>query len=138
MLVLFKKMVTSLILLSLVTILLFGFSIMVHGADESMPRDCPFSTLGGTSLCPQDTLAIVIHHISAYHALLNIPIHSSFTAPIISLLFVVWTMLTVAIDPRVFIPSLSIGHLQDTPPSSSSPGRKIARWLSLLKHSPST
>lgn len=132
---LFKKSITALVLISFLTITLFSFAVMMHGPDGRMDGDCPFSAMG-QSICPQDTIAVAIHHISAYQAFLNVPVSSGLTALIISLLFVAYASLLIftrlpLLGPPTFarVPYDSL--------STDSHSRKITRWLSLFENSPS-
>jgi hypothetical protein len=130
-----KKIIAALVLTSFLTVVIFSFAVMMQGPDGRMEGDCPFSVVG-LSICPQDTVAVAIHHISAYQAFLNVSVSSGLTALILSLLLAVCAIFFI------FIRSLLLGSPSfvcvpnDSPPTGSS-GRKITRWLSLFENSPS-
>ena len=133
MLPLYKKIITSLVLASLMTIIFFSLTVMTHGSDGRMSGDCPFSA--GVSFCPQDTLAVVIHHISAYQSFLNVTITSGIMTLLISLFLLVLATFVLSIGPPLSGLLLPIS-IYDFPPASSH-DRKIKRWLSLFENSPS-
>ncbi|MBI5152882.1 MAG: hypothetical protein HZA36_00240 [Parcubacteria group bacterium] len=137
MLLLFQKISTFFILVSFLAIALFSVAIMAHGADGSMLGNCPFSVFDDASLCPQDVLAVVRHHVSTYYAFLNISLHSDVTMSIIAFLLLVCSTLIASVAPYVFLSSLNSKQYYNVSPSISSSGRKITRWLSLLTYSPS-
>jgi dolichol kinase len=108
---------------------------MMQGPDGRMVGDCPFSAMGA-SLCPQDNVAVAIHHVSAYYAFLNVPVGTSFAALMISLLLVACTLLIITIrSPLLGLPILAYVLYDSPPPNAYS--RKITRWLSLFENSPS-
>lgn len=128
-----QKFITALVLTSFLTIVLFSLASMMHGSDGRLAGDCPFSALGA-SLCPQDTMALVKHHLSAYHAFLNVTVDLGLTALIISLLLVVGLAFIVFIRPLLLGPPSLV--LSSSPPVNSF-NRKIIHWLSRLENSPS-
>ncbi|MDZ4205951.1 MAG: hypothetical protein U1C12_01930 [Patescibacteria group bacterium] len=130
-----KKIITLFLLVSFLAIALFSFALMVHGPDGRMPGDCPFSIMGD-SLCPQDTIAVAIHNISAYHTFLNVPVSAGLTALVISLLFAIYAVLVISVRLLLFRPPAFTPVLYDSQPVDSY-SNKITRWLSLLENSPS-
>lgn len=130
-----KKIITALVLTSFLTVAIFSFAVMMQGPDGRMKGDCPFSVVG-QSICPQDTVAVAIHHISAYQAFLNVPVSSGLTALIISLLFVVCAIFFIFIRSPLLEPP-SFVYIPNDSPLTSLSGRKITRWLSLFENSPS-
>src|SRR3989344_3211333 len=92
----FKKISAVLILISFLTIVLFSFSVMIQGEDGSMKDDCPFSAMG-QSICPQDALTAVTHHISSYQSFLNVHVGSGFTALLISLLLLLYATFYISV-----------------------------------------
>src|SRR3989344_5919051 len=68
-----KKIIGSLVLASFLAIVLFSFVTMMHEPDESALSGCPFAA--GVSLCPQDMVGMILHHISAYNSLFNVLIN---------------------------------------------------------------
>lgn len=117
------------------TMLVFlGLTAMTHEQNGQMQGGCPFSAFGA-SLCPQDILAVVLHQISSYQSILNIPTHFSGGISILSLLlFVLAVLVLIKVrplgSPKVFVRARVVS------PSVSS-YRKITHWLSLFENSPS-
>ena len=132
-----KQITTVLVLSSFLAIAFFSFVLMTHGPDGRMPGDCPLSTMG-VSLCPQDTVAIAIHHISSYHAFLNVPVGVGLTALIISLLFALFAVFAIFIRSTLLGlgPPLFARVLYNSPPADPH-SRETVRWLSLFENSPS-
>lgn len=130
-----KSTIVVLTLLSFLAIALFGFSLMMSDQDGRMTDDCPLSTLS-QSACPQDIVAVVSHHLSAYYTFLNILVGTGLMNLIAILLFVVCVMLVIRTRP----PSLKLPVYSRLRPRSlfTSPlERKIIHWLSLFENSPS-
>lgn len=132
---LLKKVVTALILASFLAAAFLGFAMMTYGSDGSMSDDCLFSPIG-LSLCPQNTLAVVTHHVSAYYAFLNVPVGVSLTVLMISLLFVAYAALAVFTKMLLDSPPALAWSYHDDPPVDRGSGKR-ARWLSLFENSPS-
>ncbi len=130
-----KKIIAALVLTSFLTVAIFSFAVMIQGPDGRMEGDCPFSVVG-QSICPQDTVAVAIHHISSYQSFLNVPVGAGLTALVISLLFVMFIALFIFIRSPLLEPP-SFVCVQNDYSSTSSSGRKITRWLSLFENSPS-
>ncbi|MEK7609855.1 MAG: hypothetical protein AAB470_01890 [Patescibacteria group bacterium] len=130
-----KKIITVLVLTSFLTVAIFSFAVMTRGPDGRMEGDCPFSVVG-QSICPQDTVAVAIHHISAYQSFLNMPVGSGLTALIVSLLFAVCAALFILISSPLLGPPAVARILYDSP-SIGLRSRKLTRWLSLFENSPS-
>jgi len=135
MLLSFKKIISAFVLASFLMIALFSFTFMMT-ADGRMAGNCPFSVMGA-SLCPQGTLALAVHHISAYRSFFNVFVNSGITAIIIfALLLALGAMFKLAASPPLSRPLVIIGGLHDFQPVISHK-RKITRWLALLENSPS-
>lgn len=115
-------------------IVLFSFATMMHGPDGRVSGDCPFSAMG-VLLCPQDIVAIVFHHISAYQSFINVPINLGVTALIISLLLITYAISVVFISPSLLRPLTLVGTLYNSPPDTSYK-RETTRWLALHENSP--
>lgn len=131
---LFKKIITSLILLSFVIIVLFSFATMMHGSDGRVSGDCPFSAMGA-SLCPQNTVAIVLHHISSYQSFINVPINFGITILIISLLLIAYVILVAKIEWQLIWLSAFVDTIYNSKPNALYK-RKTTRWLTLHENSP--
>ena len=130
-----RQTVVLLILVSFLAIVLFGFVSMMHTLDGRMSGECPFSAMGA-SLCPQNTLAVALHHISAYNSLLAAPTQSGITALIAVLLFVASLVLLLSVSPPAFSAPARAGSFFDSPRATPQDRKKI-RWLSLFENSPS-
>ena len=136
MLSLFKQIIISIILVSFLTLVFFGLTIMMHGPDAHWQNNCPFSALGA-SLCPRDIFAVTFHHISAYYAFLNVPIylHSDVIALIVALLFIAYIVFILFTGPPLLKYSIRIDYYD--PSRVTLYKRKLTRWLSLFENSPS-
>ncbi|MDO8593718.1 MAG: hypothetical protein Q7R59_02390 [bacterium] len=128
----FKKTATTLLLLSFLTVVFFNFSAMSRASDGSMQGDCPFSPMGA-SLCPQNTLPGVIHHISESQSFLNVPVSSGLATLINALLVVISIALIFSFHPFLYRSPVFVPYAA---PPFTSHERKIKRWLSLFEHSP--
>lgn len=131
---LLRQIIILFVLASFLTLIFFGLATMMHGPEGGVQGDCPFSAMG-VSLCPQETLAIAIHHISAYQAFINVSVSSSMMVFIISLLLILCVYLTFSLG-RVLIRFPVSVFFHNSPPASSYK-IKITRWLSLFENSPS-
>lgn len=130
-----EKIAAPLILAAFVLIALFGFAAMAHNPDGRMSGDCPFSVMG-ESLCPQNNLAVAIHHISASHSFLNVPVSFGLMVSLIAFLLTIAAIFAFSSSLPLFsLPALASG-CSDSPPVYSR-DRKIIRWLSLFENSPS-
>lgn len=133
---LLKRMLAPLLLLSFLTVVFFGFAAMSRGSDGNMQGGCPFS-LTSASLCPQDALAVALHHLSSYGSFISVPAGSM----VLVLLELLLLISLIALVPTI-IRSLALhppqqrGNAYRAPPVSSRRG-SITRWLSLLENSPS-
>lgn len=131
---LFKKIAAPLLLVSFLLVALLGFVAMSYGPDGQMDGGCPFSA-AGAALCPQDTAAVVLHHLGAFQAFLNVPLDSTIFA-LISALLLLACLLVLKVRPLLFQPVAHRCYSNTSPPVSARV-RKITRWLSLLENSPS-
>lgn len=130
-----KQIIALLVLASFLSVAFLSFNTMMQGPDGRMVGDCPFSAMGA-SLCPQDTVAVAVHHISAYYAFLNVPVGSSVASLIILLLATAGIMLMIFPEWLLSEPPQYINVFYNSPPPDSN-RRKIAHWLSLFENSPS-
>src|SRR3989344_2230713 len=130
---LLKKITTFIVLLSFVTIILFGFSTMMYGADENMFGDCPFSAMRAP-LCPQNITAIILHHISSYRSFVSVPIDFGVMVVFISILLAIAIIMVSA--RRSLLGLLApVGAIYDSPPDNPY-RRAVTRWFSLHENSP--
>ena len=130
-----RKIVAPLVLVSFLIVAFLGFSSMSYESGWRMAGGCPFSAIG-TSLCPQDTVAVAMHHISAYESFLSAPVGPGITALISALLLVSLLILKPSIRWLSLEPPIRSKYTQNAPPISARL-IKITRWLSLLENSPS-
>jgi len=128
----FKKIITPFILASFLLVVFFGFIAMSSGPDGRMQGGCPFSATG-VSLCPQDALAVALHHLSSYQSFISVPLHSALLALISALFLVIYVVLLFSFHPFLYRPPAFISY---SAPPFTSQDRKIKRWLSLFEHSP--
>ncbi|MFZ2167344.1 MAG: hypothetical protein WAV50_00570 [Minisyncoccia bacterium] len=130
-----KNIFTSLFLTSFLVVAFFGFAIMAHASNGNMQQtDCPFST-EREPLCPEDALAMVIQHMSAYQSLFSVPVTLGLGA-LIALFGILSVALVFFVHPLLRPLNLRSGVLGASPPRLSY-NRKLARWLSLFENSPS-
>lgn len=129
-----KKIAFPLMLAPFLMAAFFGFVAMTSGPDGRMQGDCPFSATGVT-LCPQNAVAIAMHHISAYQSFLNVPTGFDLVALLSALGGIGIVVVLIATSPLV--PStVPVSILYESPPPISY-NRKLVRWLSLFENSPS-
>lgn len=131
--VMLKRIIAPLLLVAFLLVAFFSFAAMSYAPDGSMQGGCPFST-AGTPLCPQDALAVVMHHVSSYQSFFNVLVGSGFSALIIALCMAAIALALLA--TRTFIPTAPVRVWYESPPAVSY-NKKLTRWLSLFEHSPS-
>lgn len=130
-----RQITTTLILVAFLSVVFLSFAAMIHVSDSGTIDDCLFPSMG-QSLCPQNTVATIIHHIYAYHSFLNISVGTNVMILVVSLLFAASIALIIFIRPpkisrTIFSRVLYDSHLVVLY------RRKITRWLSLFENSPS-
>ena len=122
-----KQIGALIILVSFLALAIFGFSIITHGPNGNMSGDCPFSIATGFSLCFQNNVDVIIHHISTYQSFFQ-------TSPNINLLiFAVFILFATIAFPNLLQFAVVTKRIPCVHPSV----RKQTRWLSLLENSPS-
>ena len=131
----FKKIVTPFVLVSFLIVVFFGFSAMSSGPDGRMQGGCPFSATG-VSLCPQDTMAVALHHLSSYQSFISVPLHSALLALMSALLLAILFLLIPPAHLLSLQPLVQSRYRNHSPPVSARIWN-ITRWLSLLENSPS-
>lgn len=131
----FKQIFIYFVLASFLMMALFSFVVMIHGSEGQIPGNCPFSSTG-VSLCPQDSLAVVIHHISAYQSLLSAPLNFSMTVFILFLIFAAGASLFISSGPPLIKLQTSAEIFYGPPAEVSPRDKNITRWLSLFENSP--
>ena len=132
-----KQFMTIFVLAAFLALALFSFTALLHGSNNGMGMEsgCPFSTPNGL-VCPQNTLATAIHHISAFSAFLNVPVGVNMTILFAFLFLVAGAVATLFMSPPSAIFSKLTTNFYDSPPTTSSE-TKTKRWLSLFENSPS-
>ncbi|MFA6414772.1 MAG: hypothetical protein WC217_00585 [Candidatus Paceibacterota bacterium] len=130
-----REIIAPFVLASFLMVTFFGFASMVHGSDGQMQTDCPF-TQTGASLCPQDAVTMVMHHIATYQSFLTMSVGPSLMALIIAAFSIVSLAAILFARPRLQTFAASRGALYKSPPPISY-NRKLTRWLSILENSPS-
>ncbi|HEY4515358.1 MAG TPA: hypothetical protein VJJ22_04395 [Candidatus Paceibacterota bacterium] len=117
-----KQITASILLISFVVIVLFGFNHTMQGMDGMVDAS------SGSGDCP---------YISAFSSFLNVPPNNILNALIYSLLIAVAILLTALIRRRE--PVLILDTLFNSKPLviREPSSRKITSWLSRLEHSPS-
>ncbi|OHB15249.1 MAG: hypothetical protein A2431_01770 [Candidatus Zambryskibacteria bacterium RIFOXYC1_FULL_39_10] len=132
---LFKKIIASLILVSFMSLLIFGIFTMIHNSDGQMLGQCPFS-VADTSDCVQNTVASAIHYISSYQSFINVTIDYGLTILLASLFIFASVFLILFTGQNIFKYITFIkNRFYDYSPVFSST-RKIIHWLSLFENSP--
>jgi len=130
---LFARIILVLVLASFIGVAFFSLILLSHGPNDRMTTECPFSA--GVSLCPQDSLALIAHHISAYSAFFAFPPSVFVTVMFLLLLF--WALVFILswylpLSP----PTRPIPLLYTTLPLANLYKKRIVGWLSLLENSP--
>lgn len=131
---LFKKILTSFVLLSFFMIVFFSFTLMIHEPDGNMSRKCLFSTTE-ISFCPQDVLVMVFHHISSYQSFINIPLNFGVAILVVFLLLLAYIIFTIFINPSQLKSFVPVNVFYNSPPKISHE-RKITHWITLHENSP--
>lgn len=130
-----NKIIAALTLTSFLMIAVFGFTIMMHMSDGQASGDCPFSPMG-QSLCPQDVVAVAMHHISSYQSFLSVTVGANSITFLLSLLLVAFAAILILIRPALLSPPI-FAYVSPDYLRSDLGAKKIARWLSLFENSPS-
>ncbi|MFA6536732.1 MAG: hypothetical protein WC250_02395 [Candidatus Paceibacterota bacterium] len=131
-----QKVLSILVLIAFMAVAVLSFSVMMHQGVGEGGNGCLFAT-GEVSLCPQNALALVAHHISAYLAFINVPVGSSLFSVFAFLFALLVLALLIIRQATIFSsPNLVLARsFADCPPRVAAQ-RKIIRWLSLLENSP--
>ncbi len=130
-----KKLLSLLIIISVLVIGVFGFTMINHGAGHV--AGCIASAVDNTP-CPENIVAMLTHHIQAFVSFFSvIP-----SIPFIFLLTLFFALFLSAgflyIKHRdLILSNLVFWRVRLDPERQLSRPRKITRWLSLLENSPS-
>ncbi len=119
------KYLTTILLIGFIIVGLFSFTTTMSGTNGHPSDGCPFSAMSA-SLCPQNTVAMVLHHIATYQTFINIPIPVNFG---------VWTMLVATVSLSLLKLPDRVGIFYKFSPDPTNK-IKITRWLALHETSP--
>ena len=129
------KTVSSLLLISVLIIGVFGFTSMSHEAMHA--TGCVASALNNTP-CPENIAAMSVHHIQAFVSFFSVVPSFPFIF-FLALLFAVFLgagFLFIKFDDST-LASLVFWRLRRDPRRKITRPREITRWLSLFENSPS-
>ncbi len=130
-----KKLLSLLIITSVLVIGVFGFTSMNHGT--SHVAGCIASTVDNTP-CPENIAAMSVHHIQAFISFFSV-------VPSIPFIFLLALLFAVFLSVRflyikhgnLLSTNLVSWRVQHDPERELVRPREITRWLSLLENSPS-
>lgn len=120
-------------MMSFLTMAFFSFAIMTHEQNGGVPDKCPFSATGAP-LCPENMLAVALHHVSLYNSIFNILVNWGVTSGII--LFLAYATAVLLTSSIRLWPLALCRSLYADPPITSGES-KMMRRLSLFENSPS-
>lgn len=130
-----KKLLSLLIITSVLVIGVFGFTSMNHGVGHA--RGCIASAVDNTP-CPENIVAMSVHHIQAFISFFSV-------VPSIPFIFLLALLLAVFLSigfifvkrQDSLLANLAFWRIQHDPERALTRPRKITRWLSLFENSPS-
>ncbi len=130
-----KKLLSLLIIISVLVIGVFGFTSMNHGANHSV--GCIASAVDNTP-CPENIAAMSVHHIQAFISFFSV-------IPSIPFIFLLVLFLAVFLSAGflyikyrdLLLTNLAFWRIRHDPERQLARPREIIRWLSLLENSPS-
>jgi hypothetical protein len=130
-----KKLLSLLIITSVLLIGVFGFTSMNHGASHT--TGCIASAVDNTP-CPENIAAMSVHHIQAFISFFSVVPSIPFIFLLV-LLFAVFLSIGYFFIKRrdLLLANLAFWRIQHDPERALTCPRKITRWLSLLENSPS-
>jgi len=129
---------TSVIFIGVVIFGLIFMMDMSMDTNQYMTSKCPFS-LPGNEFCPTNTLAVTIHHISAYQTFSNILFSKSIL--LVMLLTITFSILfwlfgrQMLLKLNLYLSFLAKHRIKQWPPSCKL--NNITKWLALFENSPS-
>jgi hypothetical protein len=128
-----KKLFTIFVLFSFLSIGIIGFSSIGHGIEHT--SGCIFSIADSTS-CPENIIAMTIHHLQAYTSLLNVlpPTQSLLMALLLCSLLVGLVFCLYKLTTHTSRSFRLRSHDFEHP---HIPSWKIMKWLALFENSPS-
>ncbi|MBI2673774.1 MAG: hypothetical protein HYX23_00645 [Candidatus Zambryskibacteria bacterium] len=129
-----KYLATALLVISLVGISVFGFSLFTHTAMDGSSGNCVVSAIDGTK-CPTNIMGMALHHIFAARIPMTIV-----TPPIFSLLLLLASLLFMGLaffSPHFVRPPQLVFYKYRFGDSFSPPQKQqLTRWLALHENSP--
>ena len=131
-----KYLASLFLIVSVVAISLFGFSLFGHAMMEGSNNGCVASAIDGTA-CPTGIMAMTLHHVSAIQTLMTT------MPPVSSWLLLLASLLLVSVSIFLFYknlllpkPELLPQRLRDLSFNHLRCQQKIISWLSLFELSP--
>jgi hypothetical protein len=129
------KLLSVLLLTSVLAIGVFGFVSMNHRANHAV--GCTVSAVDDTP-CPENIVAMAVHHIQAFSSFFSV-------VPSIPFIFFLALLFTLFLSVGFFsikhqdsvLASRLLWRVLHDPERQLSRPRKITRWLSLFENSPS-
>lgn len=130
-----KKLLSLLIITSVLVIGVFGFTSMNYGANHAV--GCIASAVDNTS-CPENIAAMSVHHIQAFISFFSVVPSIPFIL-LLTLLFAIFLSVGFIFTKRQdsLLARLAFWRVRHDPERTITRPRKITRWLSLLENSPS-
>ena len=132
-----KYLATLLLIISVVGMGFFGFSLFDHAMMDGSNTGCVASTIDGT-VCPTSIMGMTLHHISTLQTLTTtvMPSISSWLLLLASLLLVLVSIFLFY--KNLLLPKLDFlpQRLQDLTLHSLYSKQRIISWLSLFELSP--
>ncbi len=130
-----KKLLSLLIITSVLVIGVFGFTSMNHGIGHS--TGCIASSVDNTP-CPENIAAMSVHHIQAFISFFSVVPSIPFIFLLALLLALFLSVGFIYIKHRgLLLTNLVSWRVRHDPERQLSRPRKITRWLSLFENSPS-
>lgn len=129
------KLLSLLIITSVLVIGVFGFTSMNHGPNHAV--GCIASAVDNTP-CPENIAAMSVHHIQAFISFFSVVPSTPFIF-LLALLFAVFLSIRYFFIKRQdsLITNLAFWQVRHDPERELTRPRKITRWLSLFENSPS-
>ncbi len=130
-----KKLLSLLIITSVLVIGVFGFTSMNHGANHAV--GCIASAVDNTP-CPLNIAAMSVHHIQAFISFFSVVPSIPFTLLLAFLFTVFLSARFLFIKHRdILLIDQVLWRVRYDPERQLARPRKITRWLSLFENSPS-
>lgn len=124
------KLTATIVVLGLLTVSLFGFAVMNHGA-----MGCGSAVAGmNDGDCPLSLISMALHHISAYTNFSEVTVASA-TILLLSIMAIAFIFKQYLFAGQKL--AMSRLFIQNRENSSVTERQKISHWLSLFENSPS-